>query len=334
MGGWRIMAGVGDEMSERLAGKDPAAGVRSPSDSLKFRGLAVAISGVVAAIAVASDAWADVVARPLEVLFWIAFVSAGGLLTIRVLPRQRVDVSLNAPVAVASALVLGPAVALFVNVLALTSQRELRRGVSGWARLFNHAQAGLSTWTAAVAAGAILDRGPGWLLGAAIVAALTDRVVNVLLAGLGLAALSRLTPRDAAVRSAEPLPSFTIDFGVVMLLGALFAVVYEAVGFLAPMVLALPMWLAYRLLRQLRQTADRAEALAARVRDLEVLERLNQELHSARYEEHACRITADVLGEALGGVIECDPNGEISDGLNAVPVPDSGGRAGSRSGRF
>ncbi|HUH08724.1 MAG TPA: hypothetical protein VML96_13070 [Egibacteraceae bacterium] len=155
-------------------------------------------------------------------------------------------------------------------------------------------------------------------------AASAEYIVNSTFVALAIGTVNRMPARIAARHSTTPVPRFATDFAVITLLGILLAVAYEAGGWAAIAFAGVPMWLGYRLLRQLRETADRAEALAERVRDLEVLERLNQELHSARYDEHACRITAGVLGEALGGVIECDPNGEISDGLNPVPVPDSG----------
>lgn len=257
-------------------------------------------------------------ADPAEALVWIAFIAAANLLTIPMVPGLNLDASLGAPVNVAAAVVLPPPLALLVNFLGFTHEREWRRGTSKWLILFNRSQIGLS----AGAASLVADWQPWGGIAGTLLAVVVYTVANTAAVSVHLRLRRGLHIADAAKGSAAPFPHFMLDFGLVTLLSVLIVIGHEQVGPLAVLLLALPLWLGYSALRSAREAQDRAEQLAARVRELETLHALGKELLTARDTERVRVIAMEALRSALDtDDVDLAPSGEVRGGLVAVPIP-------------
>jgi signal transduction histidine kinase len=278
--------------------------------------LAAGFLGAVVAVAILDQGWRYVVADPVESAFWILFISLGAMLCVSVLPRLRVDATFNAPVLVAAAVLLEPVHALIVATSALYSPKEFRSGLAGSSRIFNHAQTGLATWLAATAVTPIVTASstPRLIAGAAV-SALVYYSANVLFVSLAAVALGRASIRVAVRAAVKPVPRYLETITAVMLLSALVVVLYLEVRFFTPLLLALPVWLGYRLVKELRISRSR-------VRELEVLNELGRRLAEARLAEYACQVTEAVLSEALSGEVSCSAGGAVPEGHLAVPVPE------------
>ncbi len=246
-------------------------------------------------LAVAAD-------RPLTTLGWILLTSVASTLTVQVLPRQQVEASVRAPVSVAAAVVLPPPLTLVVNVAALVSARELRSRPDGWKVLFNHAQHGLAAWLAALAA----QEQPFGILAGTLVALVVFEAVNDVAVALSVTLRGRLQLRDATQRTAAPFPRFATSFGFVALLSLLIVVLYDQVHPWAVALLGLPLWLGFSALASAKEASDRADELAARVRELEALNALGTALLASR----DAREVAGVATAALRSICAGHPGGD------------------------
>jgi signal transduction histidine kinase len=255
---------------------------------------------------------------PGEALVWIGFIAAANLLTIPMVPGLNLDASLGAPVNVAAAVVLPPPLALLVNFVGFTHEREWRKGTSKWLILFNRSQIGLS----AGAASLVAHWQPWGGIAGTLLAVVVYTVANTAAVSVHLRLRRGLQISEAAKGSAAPFPHFMLDFGLVTLLSVLIVIGHEQVGPLAVLLLALPLWLGYSALRSAREAQDRAEQLAARVRELETLHALGKELLTARDTERVRVIAMGALSSALDtDQIDLAPSGEVRTGLTAVPIP-------------
>lgn len=261
---------------------------------------------------------------PLEALLWIGFIAASNLLAFQALPKVDIDVSLSAPLSVASAVLLPPPYAVLVNLVGFTNERELRRQSSLWMSLFNRSQVGLSAGAAALA----VQQAPvGDRVVTTVLAVVVYNVVNIVFITAGLWISGRLRPAEAAKGSAAPFPRFVIDYGIVALLAVFIVVAYETAGAWAIPLLALPLWLGYSALKSARESEDRAEELAVRVRELETLHEAATELLASRTPRHAAAVARHALATALDtDRVEVVDDG-VSEGLRAVPVQGTGGMA-------
>lgn len=293
----------------------------TPSDPglpLAFRIYVVVLVGAALAVAPAGIGAALALEAPWEALLWIAFIAAANLLVIPMSPRMGLDASLGAPVSVASAVVLAPPLALLVNTLGFTHEREWRGDTSPWLIAFNRSQMGLSAGAAGLAAHAQ----PYGTIAGALVAVVVFQVVNTLAVSLHLQLRRGVGPGRAARDSAAPFPHFLVDFGLVTLLAILVVIAYEEVGVLAVVLIALPLWLGYSALRSAREAEDRAEQLAARVRELETLHALGAELLGVRDVEGVARTGAQALATALDtGAVEVRLDGAGDPQRRALAVP-------------
>lgn len=225
---------------------------------------------------------------PLESVLWVVLIAAASLLTVPILPNLDLDATLSAPISIAAAVVLPPPLAVLVNVLGFTNEREWQRSVSVWLSLFNRTQIGLSAGAASLVAvwlGSLwIEVFPGQERPAELVgtagAVVAFNLLNVLLVSISLTIRSRLGLREAAKDSAAPFPRFSIDFLLVGLLAIFIVVAYEEVGPLTVILIALPMGLGYSALKSAKESEDRALALAHQVRELEALNVLGGQLLS------------------------------------------------------
>ncbi|WP_240732069.1 sensor histidine kinase [Egibacter rhizosphaerae] len=261
-----------------------------------------------------------------QAVFWTVFVAAANLLRIPMLPRSGVDVSLGAPVAIAGAVLLPPFVAALVGFLGFTNQREFKERPSSWMILYNRAQVGLSLGITAL----VVSFVQSWfatpvlsLAGGVVAGTITYNSVNTALVALALALLRRLTPSDAARDAASPFPRFFTNFAVASLLSALIVLAYEQVGVLAVLLLSVPLWLGYDALRAARESEDRAEELADRVRELETLNELSRQLLTARTPDEVIREASAGLNHALAtDSIEVRRDGNVAEHLDVLKIPE------------
>lgn len=260
-----------------------------------------------------------------EPLLWIAFIAAANLLRIPMLPKLNVDVSLGSPVMLASAVMLSPPLAAAVNLLGFTNERELRRTTSLWHSLFNRSQAAVTIGLASIAADAVARIPLPDTLGSIVQlagAAAVYNIINIWAIAIGLVLLGKLDPREAAKGAANPFPRFATDFLLVTLLALWIVVAYEQFGPLSVLLLALPLGLGYSALASARESQDRAEELAVRVRELETLNKLGAQLVQARRPEQVAHTTERALAEALDtDAVVVSIEGEIVEAFQPIELP-------------
>jgi hypothetical protein len=190
---------------------------RKPGQNLRFHALLVLlIVGVAVAVPAGVRHAFD---APFEAVLWILFIAASSLLALPALPRVNLDVSLSAPLAVATAVLFPPPLVVLVNFLGPTNEREFHRTASVSMSLFNRAQLGLAAGAASLAAAA---QPFGDIVGT-IAAVLVYNASNIALVTIGLWTRRQLDLTEAARGSTAPFPRFAVDYGLVLLL-ALFTV--------------------------------------------------------------------------------------------------------------
>jgi signal transduction histidine kinase len=256
---------------------------------------------------------------PLETVAWIVFLGATNLLSLPALPRGDLEVSVGAPVAIATVVLLPPPLVALINCFGFTNEREFRGTAPLGMSLFNRCQMGLSAGTAGLAVGQ-LDLPPVAATGVAVV------VYNLANTGFVTAALwtrGKLALGDAAKRSTMPFPRFAVDFGLVTLLALFIVVAYDGIGPWAVALVALPLWLGFSALKSAREAEDRAGELADRVRELETLNAAAIEFLTARQPHRAAAVANVALRKALDtDDIEVGIDGDIArTGLEVLPVP-------------
>lgn len=267
---------------------------------------------------------------PVESALWIVLIAAASLVTVPILPRFDLDATLSTPISIATAVVLPPPLAVLVNGLGLTNERELQRSASIWLSLFNRAQIALSTGAASLLALTLrslwLEAFPNQSLTAELIgtagAVAAFNFVNVGLVSISLTLRSGLGFSRAAKDSSAPFPRFGIDFLLVGLLAIFIVVAYEQVGPLAVILIALPLGLGYNAMQSAKDSEDRALELAHQVRELEALNVLGEHLLSAANLEQV-RSTSE---RALVAMLETPGiavalNGQVAGDLRVFKIP-------------
>ncbi len=264
--------------------------------------------------------------QPWESLLWIGFITAAHQLIIPVAPRVRMEATVAGPVIVAAAVILEPSHAALVSFLAVISPKEFSRGTSPRMVLFNRAQEGLSTGAASFVAGFLLTGGlasglPS-LIAATVFATIVYNGSNFVLVALGLWAAGRAPFSKAARDTSSPYPRFAFDHGLILLLALLIVVAYQQVGPWSVVLLAMPLWLGYSALSSARESADRAEELALRVRELETLNDLGERLLAVRSASEVAGAVQAALQRALeSDAITMALDGDVGSDLQSVSVP-------------
>jgi signal transduction histidine kinase len=258
-------------------------------------------------------------AAPIAALLWVAFIAASSLLTLPALPRVNLDVSLSAPLAVSAAVLFPAPLVVLMNFVGLTNEREFRRTTTVWMSLFNRAQLGLAAGAAALA----VEVQPFGEIVGTVAAVVVYNIVNTALVSIVLWVRGQLEFSEAAKGSTAPFPRFAIDYGLVTLLALFIVIAYEVVG--GPWVvalLALPLWLGYSAMRSARESEDRAQELAVRVRVLETLHGAATELLASRRPDHALVVARGGLANALDTEdVDVALDGAVQEGLERIEVP-------------
>ena len=287
----------------------------SPGFPRPFR-LYVVVLGLACAAFVPAGIRAAV-AAPGDAILWMLLTCVATLVAIPVLPRWKIDAGLGAPVSVAAAVLLSPALVVLVTFLGATYEREIRLEAPLWLSGFNRAQIALSAGITSLVADALVGDGRPWqLLVATTVGVMVFDLCNTGFITLGLRLRLGVQVADAAKDVSSPVPRFFINFGFVMMLASLFVVLVDEVGPWAVALVALPMWLGYSALRSARESEDRAEELAIRVRELETLNALGGELLGARQDEQVAAIGRSALQQAL----DTEAVEVVLDGPTVLPV--------------
>lgn len=300
------------EEAEVAGGSHPS---REPAYPLAFRvGTAFLALG---SLVFVPQGVALAIQAPFETIVWVVFIATASLLVVPMLPKVDVDASLGAPVSVAAAVVLAPPLAVLVNLLGFTNEREIRGRASAWAVAFNRSQAALAAGAASYAALLVGDR----RIAATIIAVLVYNVVNTAAVTGALWAMRRLRLPEAARESTAPFPRFAVDYVLVALMAAFVVVAYDTVGMWGVGLLALPLALGYSALQSARVAEDRAEQLAARVADLETLNGLAADLLTVRDRAQVPTKGREALVHALAtDAVEVSLSGEGREDLRSVPI--------------
>jgi signal transduction histidine kinase len=260
---------------------------------------------------------------PLEALIWVVFIAASSLLSLPALPKVSLDISLSAPLTVSTAVLFPAPLVVLINFLGPTNERELRRTTSVAMALFNRAQLGLSAGAASLAA-RYLSIGPEPFseITGTVVAVVVYNILNILLVTLNLWTRRQLELATAAKETTAPFPRFTVDYGLVLLLALFIVIAYEATGPWVVVLLALPLWLGYSALTSARESEDRAQELAVRVRELETLHGAATELLASRRPDHAVRVARGALANALDTEdVDVSRDGTLQPGLERISIP-------------
>ena len=258
----------------------------------------------------------EVVRAPSATLLWVAFIAAANMLSIRVLPA--LDASVATPVSVASAIVLSPPLAVVVNLLGFTNEREWKRSTTLLPILFNRAQAALS----AGAAGAVAQMvGADGLLAPTLAAVAVYISLNTVFVTVALWIRRAVRLPRAAKVSAAPFRGFAFNFAVLALLSLLIVLAARQVAVIAVVVAAVPMWLGYSTLRHAGASAEKAAQLADRVADLELLNSLSERLVSVATPQQVVTAVEEALSRLRSGE-EPPVSLVLSDAVAAGGDPD------------
>ncbi|MPZ87076.1 MAG: hypothetical protein GEU81_03180 [Nitriliruptorales bacterium] len=271
--------------------------------------------------------------QPLAALGWVLLLSAAATLSVVADPRSRYEVTLRAPIAIGACVALAPPLAFFVNLVALVSLVEIRGRPSPWMAAFNHLQFAL---IAGLTSLVVHARPLGPVAGAVLAVPVYD------LTNLAVVALSRRLRERTSLRAAfrlvaAPFPTFASNFLLIGLLAVLTVVLYTEVAPWSLVLLAGPVWLGYSALRSARDASDRAEELAARVRELEVLNELGSSLLTARDAAVVARLATSALraicaDHAWRARITVALDGRLPRDLEPWEVPGTGALVGLPSG--
>jgi len=267
--------------------------------------------------------------QPFRVVAWIVALSLAALMRVSYSSQYRIETTLQTPVTVASLVLLPPGAALLVNLAAIASERELKRQANPWMVLFNHCQYG----GLAYVIGLLVQRQPFGFVVATLVAIPLYDAANAFLVSVAAWLLGRMPLREAARQSVVPFPNALSSQALSGLLALLLVVLTRDVGAWAFVLFAVPVWLGYAAMRSAREASDRADELAARVGELEVVNQLGNRLLTARDADAVAELAraslrqicpADV--DAADVVIALD--GDVPDRLESWQVQGASARVG------
>jgi signal transduction histidine kinase len=257
----------------------------------------------------------------LDALFWIPLIAIANVVRLSTLPEVDLGITLGSIVIVAAALLFPPDAVVLFTLIGALNEREIRGEATLVMAIFNRAMAALSGAAASWAATLVYAAtgGRSWQVVPAALAA----VIGMDLANTGLLAVMLVVRRgrswvDALGDAANPFPRFAMNAAVSAMLSLLVVVLVRDVGRWAVVLVAIPVWLSYSAQRSARQAQDRAEELADRVRELEVLNELSSALLSVRTVPQIPGIVASALEQALA-----TPTVVVDlDGASGATVPD------------
>lgn len=305
--------------------------VLAPTPALPFCILTVALGLAVALLLPDAIRWA--VREPIALFGWAVLLSMANWRAIWAVPRLRIDVTLGTPVAVGAAVVLDPALAMLITLLAISDEHEFQALDRPWMIAFNRLQNALITYvTAVVVHQVVLNPVGDALVGAPLHFALSNVVVAIAAWLLG-----RIAFREIPATTVSPSAAFNLNFLLVALLSVLVVLLHTRVGWWSLAILVVPMMLGFTALQSAREASERADELADRLRDVEVLHELGAALLSActparvaELAEGALRALCGTAGVPARTVVALD--GLVEQGLEPYGVPGAVATVGVPSG--
>jgi signal transduction histidine kinase len=293
---------------------------------------AYALAAIALLIIVAGDGWAYTSAA----LFWVPLTAVAYLTFFSTVPSLALGSSLGSTITVAAAVLYPPSAVVLFTLVGAAHWRELRRETNVTMAVFNRAMFALCGGLASAVAGAVIAMtgSEAWrLLPAAVVASAAYDIGNTVLLAAMLVIRRGHRWRRALLEAANPFPRFAANAAASALLSLLVVVLVRDVGRWAILLMAVPVWLSQSAQRSAREAEDRAEQLAARVRELEMLNDLSRRLLSV-HDAADVKVTADgaLSGAVDGGgpaaavVLADDAPGAPADrGHRVVPIPGADG---------
>ncbi|HEX6256289.1 MAG TPA: ATP-binding protein [Euzebyales bacterium] len=256
-------------------------------------------------------------------LLWVPLFAAATMTRISLLPQLEVTATLSSIVIVAAALLLPASAVVLFALVGLLSREELNGRATLAMALFNRSQMALAGALVAWAVTPLVDDGAAWrLIVAAALGFVVFEVSNDLFIALMLTVRRGLSPRTALAGTVNPMPKFALNAAVSAPLSLLLAVLVRDVGFWSVVLLAAPLWLSHRAQQSAREAQDRAEELAVRVHELEMLNLLSTDLLRIRTHD-TVEPTAEAVLRATGRhTVRVDRSGEAT-GATVVPIAGS-----------
>lgn len=249
-----------------------------------------------------------------DLFFWVAVIAAANMAEVSMTRQLETDATLGSIVIVASALIYDPgAVVLFAFVGAL-HRRELRGQAPVVMAVFNRAMMALCGAVAALGAAAVeaaIGTAPWVIVPAALVASLSFDATNTVLLATMLVVRRGQSWAGAFRHVLNPFPRYTMNAAVSTMLSLLVFVLVEDVSRWAILLIAIPLWLSHSAQRSAREAQDRADQLAARVRELQMLNALSAELLSVRDVESVVPLASHALEEQYGEGVVIDLDGSL-----------------------
>jgi signal transduction histidine kinase len=253
-----------------------------------------------------------------DALFWISLTAAANVVRLSTLPEVDIGTTLGSIVTVAAALLFPPEAVVVFTLIGALNEREIRGEATLVMAVFNRAMAALSGAAASWAALLVYAAAGGrtWqVVPATMVAYVAYDLANTGLLAVMLVVRRARTWGEALAEAANPFPRFAVNAGVSAMLSLLVVLLVRDVGRWAVVLIAIPLWLSYSAQRSARQAQDRAEELADRVRELEVLNQLSGALLSVRTVPQIPGIVSSALEQALATptvVVDLDGAGGVT----------------------
>lgn len=262
-----------------------------------------------------------------DALFWIPLIAVANLFELSILPEVELDLTLGPRVIVAAAILYPPSAVVLFALIGYLHRRELRGDAPLVMSLFNrsmHALSGAAAATSAVIVYAVAG-GTSWqIVPAALIAVVCYEIVNTgLLAAMFVIRRGR-SWSQALSESTNPVPRFALNAAVSAMLSLLVAVLVRDVGRWSVLLVVIPLWLSHSAQRSARVAQDRAEELAARVRELEMLNSLSGELLGVHDANAVAPTASKILNRTFADdELAVDLDGHGSDGATRVEIPDA-----------
>jgi len=247
-----------------------------------------------------------------DALFWIPLIAVANLYELSILPEGELDVTLGPRVIVAAAVLVPPSAVVLFTLVGYLHRRELRGEAPLAMSVFNRSMHALSGAAAAAAAAVVyaIAGADSWqILPAALAAVVFYDIVNTLLVTVTIVFRRGRSWSQALAESTNPVPRFALNASVAAMLSVLLAVLIRDVGRWSVVLVVIPLWLSHSAQRSARVAQDRAEELAARVRELEMINDLSTELLTVRDPASVVPIASRALAAQYGSggaVIDMD----------------------------
>lgn len=215
------------------------------------------------------------------ILFWIAILAA-----VEVLPVSLgfgPEVTMAMPIHLALAMTFPPWVAMVITGLSAIDMREIRREIPPWRAAFNRAQIILAVGATCVPF--VLYRGDAFNFAPVTAGALAHLVTNLTLVAV-IVHLDQKVPLGQAFRNLlpEPVGGFAISYVILIGLGVVTALAYEALGAWAVAAILIPTLFARLSLLGARAQQELSERIQQQQKGLlEATERVFQERERERH---------------------------------------------------